>query len=201
MCIVNNIFDLFVCWPFIQVVWGPYRDVLDSLPPYCTAGQHIWRASVLLIYFWIVEDHHPECVFHQFRMKQVPPDIVDTSVDLRRISLQGKLEKDWVQEHVVYIDWWAHREEHLADASALDGDTTYLAAYMESYRRMTRRYITSESAYFEILVRKQFDASVERENSRPITSWHVILPSPQDTANYKAPRIAARFCYNYSEIC
>ena len=42
-------------------------------------------------------------------------------------------------------------------------------------------------------------ASVERENSRPITSWHVTLSSPQNTANYKAPRIAARFCYDYSE--
>ena len=40
---------------------------------------------------------------------------------------------------------------------------------------------------------------VEGENSRLITSWHVTLPSPQDTANYKAPRITARFCYHYSE--
>ena len=42
-------------------------------------------------------------------------------------------------------------------------------------------------------------AFVERENSWPITSWHVILPSPQNTANYKAPHIATRFCYHYSE--
>ena len=40
---------------------------------------------------------------------------------------------------------------------------------------------------------------VERENFRPITSWHVILPSPQNTANYKALRTATRFCYYYSE--
>ena len=96
-----------------------------------------------LIYFWIVEDHHPERVFRQFGMKQVPPDIVDTSVHLHKISLQGKLDKDWVQEHAVdkdlvqehavYIDRWTHRKEHIADALALDGDTTYLAAYMESY--------------------------------------------------------------------
>ena len=112
-----------------------------------------------LIYFWIVEDHHPERVFHQFRMKQVPPDFVDTFVHLHKISLQGKLDKDRVQEHAVYINRWAHREEHIADASALDGDTTYLAAYMESYQRTTRRYITRDSAYWEILVRQQFDDS------------------------------------------
>ena len=68
-----------------------------------------------LIYFWIVEDHHPERVFRQFGMKQVPPDIVDTFLHLHKISLQGKLDKDWVQEHAVYIDRWAHREEHIAD--------------------------------------------------------------------------------------
>ena len=40
---------------------------------------------------------------------------------------------------------------------------------------------------------------VERENSRPITSWHIILPSPQNIANYKVPRVTTRFCYHYSE--
>ena len=42
-------------------------------------------------------------------------------------------------------------------------------------------------------------AFVERENSRPITSWHIVLSSPQNIANYKAPRTAARFCYHYLE--
>ena len=112
-----------------------------------------------LIYFWIVEEHHPERVFRQFGMKQAPPDLVDMSVDLHRISLQGKIKRNWEQEHVVYIQRWAHRGELLANAPTLDGDTTYLAAYMDLYRRMTRRYIARESAYWEILVRQQFDAS------------------------------------------
>ena len=44
-----------------------------------------------------------------------------------------------------------------------------------------------------------FFGIVERENSRLIISWHVTLPSPQNTANYKTPRIVARFCYHYLE--
>ena len=40
---------------------------------------------------------------------------------------------------------------------------------------------------------------VEKENSRFITSWHVTPLSPQNTANYKVPRIATRFCYHYLE--
>ncbi|KAL0005608.1 hypothetical protein SO802_013169 [Lithocarpus litseifolius] len=87
-----------------------------------------------------------------FGMKQALLDLVDTSIDLHGISLQGKLERDWVQEHAVYIDQWANRGERLANASTLDGDTMYLAAYMESYRRTTKLYITCESMYWEILV-------------------------------------------------
>ena len=112
-----------------------------------------------LIYFWIVEEHHPKCVFCQFGMKQAPPDLMDTSIDLHRISLQVKLERNWEQEHAVYFDRWAHRGELLANAPTLDGDTTYLVAYMKSYRRMTRWYIVRESVYWEILVRQQFYAS------------------------------------------
>ena len=57
-----------------------------------------------LIYFWIVEEHHPERVFRQFGMKQAPPDLVDMSVDLHRISLQGKIKRNWEQEHAIYIN-------------------------------------------------------------------------------------------------
>ena len=45
----------------------------------------------------------------------------------------------------------------------------------------------------------QLNKVVERENSWPVTSWHFILLSPQNAANYKAPCITARFCYHYSE--
>ena len=56
--------------PLMQIVWEPYTHTLGSLPANYTAGQHIWRAEVPLIYFWIVEWHHPERVLRQFRMKQ-----------------------------------------------------------------------------------------------------------------------------------
>ena len=65
----------------------------------------------------------------------------------------------------------------------------------ERERRQWIIYATTMSQ----VVEKSRGTTVERENSRPITSWHVTLPSPQNSANYKAPRIAARFCYHYSE--
>ena len=47
--------------------------------------------------------------------------------------------------------------------------------------------------------KKYLENVIERKNFRPIISRHIILSSPQNIANYKAPRIAARFCYHYSK--
>ena len=109
-----------------------------------------------LIYFWIVEGHHPERVLRQFGMKQPVPSVVDTSVDLHKISLQGKWEKDWEVEHAIFIQQWANRVTEVRGAPLLDGDDTYLVEYMTWYNRNTRRYITPESAYWELMVRQQF---------------------------------------------
>ena len=78
--------------------------------------------------------------------------------------------------------------------------------YAKQKNKKKKHQITNQSKMLILKIKKQ-DAYpqiywiqyVERENSRPITSWHVILPSPQNTANYKAPHITARFCYHYSE--
>ena len=117
--------------PLVQIVWEPYTHTLGSLPAYCTAGQHIWRAEVPLIYFWIVEGHHLELVFRQFEMKQLVPLVVNTSIDLHKISLQGKWEKDWEAEHDVYIQQWANQEHEVCAAPFQDNDDTYLIEYMK----------------------------------------------------------------------
>ncbi|KAK7860799.1 serine/threonine-protein phosphatase 7 long form like protein [Quercus suber] len=71
----------------------PYKSMLGSLPADCL-GQHIWRSIVPLIHFWVVEDHHPKHVLRQFRMKQGIPVNVDTSTELHKITLQGKLDRN-----------------------------------------------------------------------------------------------------------
>ena len=142
--------------PLVQIVWVSYTHTLGSLPAYCTAGQHIWRAEVPLIYFWTVEGHHPKWVFRQFGMKQLVPLVVNTSTDLHKISLQGKWEKDWEAKHDVYIQQWANREHEVHATPLLDGDDTYLVEYMKWYDCSTRRYIIVESAYWELTVRQHF---------------------------------------------
>ena len=134
--------------PLVQIVWESYTHTLGSLPAYCTTRKHIWRAEVPLIYFWIVEGHHPKRVFRQFGMKQPVPLVVNTSTDFHKISLQGKWEKDWEAEHDVYIQQWANWEHEVRVALLLDGDDTYLVEYMKWYDRSTRRYIIVEFVYW-----------------------------------------------------
>ncbi|KAL0006209.1 hypothetical protein SO802_013770 [Lithocarpus litseifolius] len=103
-----------------QIVWEPYQNDLGSLPAYCTAGQHIWRSIVPLIHFWVVEGHHPERVLRQFGMKQGIPENVDTSIELHKITLQGKQDKNWAEEHARYIGLWAAHAT-IADAPPFEG--------------------------------------------------------------------------------
>ena len=138
--------------PLMQIVWELYTHTLCSLPAYCTVGQHIWRVEVPLIYIWIMEWHHPERVLRQLGMKQLVPLFVDMSTDLHKISLQGKWEKDWEVEHEPFIQQWANRENEVRGSPPLDGDDTYLVQYMVWYNRNTRRYITPEFVYWELMV-------------------------------------------------
>lgn len=91
-----------------------------------------------LIYFWAVEEHHPERVFCQFGMKQLPSGFVDTSKNLHKISLQGGYDKDWAVKHAPYIQQWSSRGQCVCDAPIVDGDMMFLDAYMKWYIDMTR---------------------------------------------------------------
>ncbi|XP_050269638.1 uncharacterized protein LOC126713812 [Quercus robur] len=86
-------------------------------------------------------------------MKQPVPSVVDTSTTLHKISLQGKWEKNWEVEHDPFIRQWANRVNVVRGSDLLDDDDTYLVEYMMWYNRHTRRYITPESTYWELMVR------------------------------------------------
>ena len=66
----------------------------------------------------------------RFGMKQPVLEVVDTSIDLHKISLQGKWDKDWVVEHGAHIQQWGNRGQLVRAAPLLDSDTTYLVEYM-----------------------------------------------------------------------
>ena len=59
----------------MQLIWTPYAppSVRELIPDYCLIAPDIWRASVPLICFHIVEWHHPDRVLRQFGMQQPIP--------------------------------------------------------------------------------------------------------------------------------
>ncbi|KAL0000279.1 hypothetical protein SO802_019881 [Lithocarpus litseifolius] len=132
----------------------PYQNDLRSLLAYCMAGQHIWRSIVPLIHFWVVESHHPERVFRQFGMKQGIPKNVDTSIELHKITLQGKQDKNWAEEHATHIALWAAHAT-IADAPPFQGEMSYNDEYMAWFRPCTVRHITKATSYWDTLVESQ----------------------------------------------
>ena len=81
---------------------------------------------------------------------------MDMSTDLQRISLQGKWDKDCAVEHVAHIQQWGNRGQLVRAAPLLDSDTMYLVEYMRWYNGSTRRDITLEFEYWEIMARQNF---------------------------------------------
>ncbi|KAK9997036.1 hypothetical protein SO802_021722 [Lithocarpus litseifolius] len=60
-------------------------------------------ARVPLVCFWLVEKHTSERVVRQFGMVQEIPPNVDTDDTLHAIDLRGKINVNWRDKHVDYI--------------------------------------------------------------------------------------------------
>ncbi|KAK4407654.1 Serine/threonine-protein phosphatase 7 long form [Sesamum angolense] len=97
------------------------RDILDEMQydqPYdmesnvimAYAGDfnpQLWRSICPLIFYAIVEMHHPERVLRQFGMMQNIPDQPDTrDMSLHKIIRSNRTSTDWVLQHILYITRW-----------------------------------------------------------------------------------------------
>ena len=120
-----------------------------------------------LLHFWVVERHHPERVLRQFGMKQGIPLDVDTSVNLHKIILQSKQDKNWAQEHATHIAKWAAHAT-IADAPPFHGEMSYKNEYIVWFRPRTVRHITKITSYWDTLV------SLHRLFCYKCTSLHIV---------------------------
>ena len=112
----------------------------------------MWRSTVPLICFWLVEFHLPDRVLRQFGLKQEQPRDANTNCDLHKIDVRGKVEKNWSVEHAVHIQKWNDRDEYVCNALKMEEAMSCHHPYMAWYRRITRLYINRASAKMEILV-------------------------------------------------
>ena len=53
-----------------QIIWKPYKNVIDNLSNFCKNDQDIWRTISPLICFHIGESHHLDRMLKQFDLKQ-----------------------------------------------------------------------------------------------------------------------------------
>ncbi|KAL0387386.1 UNVERIFIED_CONTAM: hypothetical protein Sradi_2620400 [Sesamum radiatum] len=67
----------------------------------------LWRSICPLIFYAILEMHHPERVLRQFAMMQNIPDQPDTrDMSLHKITRSNRTGTDWVLQHILYITRW-----------------------------------------------------------------------------------------------
>uniref|UniRef100_A0A2N9IJ12 Aminotransferase-like plant mobile domain-containing protein n=1 Tax=Fagus sylvatica TaxID=28930 RepID=A0A2N9IJ12_FAGSY len=133
-----------------EIVWQPYINA--NLPDYCLRGREIWRTMVPLICVHIVEMHCPDRVLRQFGMQQSIPRPINTYVTLHAVTLRKK-ETDWTKKWESHVDTWNNRLEHVITSDIVSDPMSYNDEYMVWYRRITRRYISKQSASFDALVR------------------------------------------------
>ncbi|KAK9114145.1 hypothetical protein Syun_020942 [Stephania yunnanensis] len=87
----------------------------------------------------------------QFGMKQSIPHLHSTSMELHKIDLRGKTDKDWSAEHSAYVCLWNERASNIATSEILDESLDFYDPYMLWYRRITRRFMSRRGAIAEAL--------------------------------------------------
>ncbi|KAL0375789.1 UNVERIFIED_CONTAM: protein MAINTENANCE OF MERISTEMS, partial [Sesamum calycinum] len=94
----------------------------------------LWRSICPLIFYAIVEMHHPERVLRQFGMMQNIPDQPDTrDMSLHKITHSNRTDTDWVLQHILYITRWQRRYDTVNTLQTLFQSTP---VDVEGYRQL-----------------------------------------------------------------
>ncbi|KAK4384995.1 protein MAIN-LIKE 1 [Sesamum angolense] len=96
-----------------RVHMGPHQidiTVCSRSTIWCNVNWDLTPAveiNMSLIFYAIVEMHHPERVLRQFGMMQNIPDQPDTrDMSLHKITRSNRTGTDWVLQHILYITRW-----------------------------------------------------------------------------------------------
>ncbi|KAK4397630.1 protein MAIN-LIKE 1 [Sesamum angolense] len=136
------------------------RDILDEMQydqPYdmesnvimAYAGDfnpQLWRSICPLIFYAIVEMHHPERVLRQFGMMQNIPDQPDTrDMSLHKITRSNRTGTDWILQHILYITRWQRRYDTVIERQPISNRRDTDRGYWEWYNNITRHFILSST--------------------------------------------------------
>uniref|UniRef100_A0A9I9EH60 Aminotransferase-like plant mobile domain-containing protein n=1 Tax=Cucumis melo TaxID=3656 RepID=A0A9I9EH60_CUCME len=110
-----------------QIVWEPYKTVIDSLPHFCTNGHDIWRTISPLICFYIA----------------VPRDC-NTKPLLHNIDLRTA---DWSDRVAHLVMRWHNRRRFTATGPPIElFDMNVTQEYIHWYKNISKLYITQPGA-------------------------------------------------------
>ncbi|KAL0392394.1 UNVERIFIED_CONTAM: hypothetical protein Sradi_2462200 [Sesamum radiatum] len=99
----------------------------------------LWRSICPLIFYAIVEMHHPERVLRQFGMMQNFPDQPDTrDMSLHKITRSNRTGTDWVLQHILYITRWQRRYDTVIQDNPFSNRRDTDRGYWEWYNNITR---------------------------------------------------------------
>ncbi|XP_050945474.1 uncharacterized protein LOC127150827 [Cucumis melo] len=127
-----------------QIVWEPYKTVIDSLPHFCTNGHNIWRTISPLICFYIGEWHHPDRVLRQFGIQQAVPRDCNTEPLLHNIDLRTA---DWSDRVAHLVMRWHNRRRFTATGPPIEQfDMDVTQEYIHWYKNVSKLYITQPGA-------------------------------------------------------
>ncbi|KAK4404247.1 protein MAIN-LIKE 1 [Sesamum angolense] len=106
----------------------------------------LWRSICPLIFYAIVEMHHPERVLRQFGMMQNIPDQPDTrDMSLHKITRSNRTGTDWVLQHILYITRWQRRYDTVIQRQPISNRRDTDRGYWEWYNNITRHFVLSST--------------------------------------------------------
>ncbi|KAL0348534.1 UNVERIFIED_CONTAM: hypothetical protein Sangu_1081200 [Sesamum angustifolium] len=117
------------------------RDILDEMQ-----YDQLWRSICPLIFYAIVEMHHPEWVLRQFGMMQNIPDQLDTrDMSLHKITRSNRTGTDWVLQHILYITRWQRRYDTVIHRQLISNRRDTDRGYWKWYNNITSHFVLSST--------------------------------------------------------
>ncbi|KAL0431487.1 UNVERIFIED_CONTAM: Serine/threonine-protein phosphatase 7 long form [Sesamum radiatum] len=97
----------------------------------------LWRSTCPLIFYAIVEIHHPERVLRQFGMRQNIPEMPDSrDMTLHQISRKARTGTDWGVQHILHIRRWQRRRDTIVNRPPISNERHTERGYWEWYNNI-----------------------------------------------------------------
>ncbi|KAL0373386.1 UNVERIFIED_CONTAM: Serine/threonine-protein phosphatase 7 long form [Sesamum radiatum] len=131
-----------------QFIWQPYDMDSDRIMAYAADfTPELWRSTCPLIFYAIVEIHHPERVLRQFGMRQNIPEMPDSrDMTLHQISRKARTGTDWGVQHILHIRRWQRRRDTIVNRPPISNERHTERGYWEWYNNITCRFVSSSTS-------------------------------------------------------